>query len=71
MSVVQIRLQTNLILNFMYTLRISFKSIKKRKGERRKLGNFPLQGPGRDEPRAAVGNDDESGYAAPRSNGIR
>src|SRR5882762_11196045 len=40
-------------------------------GEGRRLGDLALQGPGRDEPRAAVGNDDEPGHAAPGQDDFR
>ena len=35
------------------------------------VGDLALQGPGRDEPGAALGNDDESGHAPPGAHGTR
>src|SRR3989475_57571 len=40
-------------------------------GEGRRVGDLALQGPGRDEPRAAVGDDDEPRLAASGQDGFR
>src|SRR5205823_10227978 len=40
-------------------------------GEGRRVGDLALQGPGRDELRAAVGDDDEPRLAAPGQDGFR
>ena len=45
--------------------------LKKEKVKEGSLGDLALQGPGRDEPGAALGNHDESGHAPPGAHGAR